>query len=245
MRIVKGLAVRLLRKKVLIAAAAIAKCSTPGEFGPAMEVALRKRQGDTLQFYKTIYRMIGVSFAIDTHRLLKSKALKEDERLVQRFAGDVGRFLQENGAKKITAIDTTTMKRINSVLATQGAGETIPTIARSIQSSAALAAMNRARATMIARTETISASNFGSILGARATGLELNKIWIATRDDRTRGLDPKDEYDHISMDTKPAIPLDEAFDVSGEALQYPGDPAGSAGNVINCRCAVAYEVKAG
>ena len=33
-----------------------------------------------------------------------------------------------------------------------------------------------------------------------------------------------------------AIPLDEAFIVGGEALMYPGDPAGSPGNVINCHC---------
>mgnify|MGYP001804312122 CR=1 FL=1 len=32
---------------------------------------------------------------------------------------------------------------------------------------------------------------------------------------------------------------DEDFDVQGEKLAYPGDPKGSAANVINCRCTVA------
>ncbi len=32
--------------------------------------------------------------------------------------------------------------------------------------------------------------------------------------------------------------VNEAFDVGGEALMYPGDPSGSAGNTINCRCTV-------
>lgn len=32
------------------------------------------------------------------------------------------------------------------------------------------------------------------------------------------------------------IPIGEAFDVGGEELMHPGDPAGSAGNIINCYC---------
>jgi hypothetical protein len=43
------------------------------------------------------------------------------------------------------------------------------------------------------------------------------------------------------MASKPAIPIDDFFDVGGEKLKYPGDPRGSAGNVIQCRCAVVYE----
>ena len=30
--------------------------------------------------------------------------------------------------------------------------------------------------------------------------------------------------------------MDEPFEVDGEQLMYPGDPAGSAGNIINCQC---------
>jgi hypothetical protein len=33
---------------------------------------------------------------------------------------------------------------------------------------------------------------------------------------------------------------DEPFIVMGEQLDYPGDPVGSAGNVINCRCTQIY-----
>ena len=32
------------------------------------------------------------------------------------------------------------------------------------------------------------------------------------------------------------VGIDEAFDVGGEALMYPADPAGSPGNIIRCRC---------
>jgi len=37
--------------------------------------------------------------------------------------------------------------------------------------------------------------------------------------------------------------MEEPFDVDGEDLQYPGDPAGSAGNTINCLCSMTYETK--
>ena len=33
--------------------------------------------------------------------------------------------------------------------------------------------------------------------------------------------------------------IGDTFDVDGEQLAYPGDPSGSAGNVINCRCTIA------
>jgi hypothetical protein len=39
--------------------------------------------------------------------------------------------------------------------------------------------------------------------------------------------------------------MDQAFEVGGEMLMYPGDPAGSAGNVINCRCAISHVVDDG
>jgi len=36
--------------------------------------------------------------------------------------------------------------------------------------------------------------------------------------------------------------MDQPFIVDGESLDYPGDPSGSAANVINCRCGVSYLV---
>jgi uncharacterized protein with gpF-like domain len=32
------------------------------------------------------------------------------------------------------------------------------------------------------------------------------------------------------------VPVTEHFEVGGEALESPGDPNGSPGNVINCHC---------
>jgi hypothetical protein len=98
------------------------------------------------------------------------------------------------------------------------------------------------RAELIGRTEIIRASNAGSLMGAQETGFPMMKYWLATRDNRTRGLNPKDIYDHYSMDEDKGIPLDQAFNVSGEQLQHPGDRAGSPGNTINCRCTMTYQL---
>jgi hypothetical protein len=98
------------------------------------------------------------------------------------------------------------------------------------------------RAELIGRTEIIRASNAGSLMGAQETGFPMQKFWLATRDNRTRGLNPEDLFDHYSMDEDKGIPLDQAFNVSGEYLQHPGDRAGSPGNTINCRCTMTYQV---
>ena len=89
------------------------------------------------------------------------------------------------------------------------------------------------RALRIARTETIAASNAGAMAGANDVGIALNKVWLATRDDRTR-------QEHLDMDNV-AVGYNDDFIVDGERLEYPGDPNGSPENVINCRCAVAFE----
>ena len=88
---------------------------------------------------------------------------------------------------------------------------------------------------MIARTEIISASNKGSLDGAKDTGIPLKKEWLATMDNRTRDA-------HLIADGQKVL-LDELFQVDGDALSYPGDftNGASAGNVINCRCTQIYE----
>lgn len=60
----------------------------------------------------------------------------------------------------------------------------------------------------------------------------LKKQWNAILDNKTRPA-------HVEADAQymgDPIDVEETFVVDGEELQYPRDPSGSAGNVINCRC---------
>src|SRR6056297_1221511 len=102
-------------------------------------------------------------------------------------------------------------------------------------------AMDKYKAMRIARTEVVRASNQGAMIGVKETGIALKKVWLATDDGRTRDGSESD-FNHVDMDNV-EVELEEAFEVSGEKLDYPGDPNGSEGNTINCRCAVAFEPK--
>lgn len=95
--------------------------------------------------------------------------------------------------------------------------------------------MAATRARMIARTETHGAANFGAVEAARETGLLLDKEWIAAEDERTR-------EDHAAASGQ-VVGMNEPFIVGGEAMAYPGDPAASADQVINCRCATGFIVR--
>lgn len=91
------------------------------------------------------------------------------------------------------------------------------------------------RAQTIARTETHTAANVGSEAAADATGLALEKEWLSTEDARVRPT-------HAEADGQ-RVEKDADFIVGGERLRFPGDPKGSAGNIINCRCIVLWHPK--
>jgi hypothetical protein len=54
------------------------------------------------------------------------------------------------------------------------------------------------------------------------------KEWISTHDSRTR-------KDHVDMNGVRAE-MDAPFNVGGADMMFPGDPAGPAEQVVNCRC---------
>lgn len=118
-------------------------------------------------------------------------------------------------------------------------GASIDDLASAVQDVFTNASTNRAKT--IARTEVISASNGSATLTASQLPPDVcaGQEWISTRDDRTRGNDEKDEFDHLSVDGQ-VVAMGAPFEVGGESLLYPGDPDGDGGNVINCRCTVAF-----
>jgi HK97 family phage portal protein len=129
-------------------------------------------------------------------------------------------------------VTDTTYQAIKDALA-EGveAGESIPDLAARIRGVFELA--DTVRATLIARTETVSAfAGATRLAGDQLPSDVLDGYeWISTQDARTRD-------DHSEADGQ-IIGRDGAFDIGGEQLAYPGDPSGSPENVCNCRCAVA------
>ena len=87
----------------------------------------------------------------------------------------------------------------------------------------------RQRAETIARTELFGITNASHYMTLVENGIEW-KEWLTAGDERVRDT-------HAAADRQ-RVHVNEPFIVGGEALQYPGDPAGSAENVVNCRCVV-------
>jgi SPP1 gp7 family putative phage head morphogenesis protein len=92
--------------------------------------------------------------------------------------------------------------------------------------------ISKTRAERIARTETHSASEKASFDAAKALGIPIAKEWASAEDGRTRRT-------HAEIDGK-TIGIDERFAVGDDALLYPGDMAGSAKEIVNCRCSGLY-----
>lgn len=135
--------------------------------------------------------------------------------------------------RRITSVAETTRQQIvDQISAGEAEGLGVAEIARQISKNVTMIARNRGA--LIARTETHGAANYGANEAAKETGLKLRKEWVAAEDERTRTA-------HVDADGQ-VVDMDQPFRVGGELLMYPGDPAGSAGNIINCRCAVSHIV---
>jgi SPP1 gp7 family putative phage head morphogenesis protein len=95
--------------------------------------------------------------------------------------------------------------------------------------------MGSRQATVIARTEVHAAANRGAIDQLRATGLDADKEWLATRDLRTRPTHRRANGQTVDLDGK--------FVVGGVQLDHPGDPTAPGDEVIQCRCTAVFHLR--
>lgn len=152
-----------------------------------------------------------------------------------------------DNSSRIVNIGKDVQRAVNDIIV-QGLeqGWTIDEIRDRITGVSGLPPLNgtlQQRAERIARTQTVSAANAGTMFGAEETGLPFKKEWLSARDGRTRRFANKDEFDHFNMDGV-TVEKDELFKVPSskgmpDEVRYPGDMYGAAANVINCRCALA------
>lgn len=98
--------------------------------------------------------------------------------------------------------------------------------------------LSKIRARLIARTETVTATNRSALFVAQDTGLLLNKSWLATKDARTRD-------DHREVDGH-QVGRDEYFKVGDATMLVPGARTQENGQpvpaelVVNCRCTTTF-----
>jgi len=205
----------------------------------AISQAVDDRKVQMAQAFVSNYRSIATFFGKRMLKEAKSHSGAEVTKagVMDIFNDALEMFITQWVARRVTQIDRTTENQIRTVI--RGAmdeGLSVPETGKRIRDYAA--PMSATRANIIARTETHTAANFGAQQGAELTGLKMRKEWVSAQDERTR-TSPPDEFDHADADGQ-VVDMKDSFTVGGEQLMFPGDPGGSAGNIISCRCAVVY-----
>lgn len=165
-----------------------------------------------------------------------------------RQVGGVGLSFSLQSPEVLAAIDrrsarladlvgeTTSTNILSAIRAAELAGLSVAETGRLVQATVFNERITDARARTIARTESAGAMSQGNWDQAREMGIYQSKEWLAFEDDKTRET-------HTACMAQGRIAMDDAF---SNGLQYPLDPAGDAGEVINCRCVLAtYDTAVG
>ncbi|RAW10011.1 hypothetical protein DC345_29605 [Paenibacillus taichungensis] len=84
------------------------------------------------------------------------------------------------------------------------------------------------RAQRVSRTMSTAAANGGKLEGWKQSEIAKGKKWRSAAGTRTRKTHRKANGQ--------VVDLDKPFKVGKSKLMYPGDPAGEAKEIINCRC---------
>lgn len=166
-----------------------------------------------------------------------AKALPKKIASAEELDAHIIAWADRHVGTRVTHVARTTSKRINRVIVDGLANQDPPAeIARALRDE--LPRMSEARADTIARTETAAAMNQGQhdVMenAEQELGVKMMKNWVATEDERTR-------ESHAVADGQ-TVKLDESFEVGDGELDFPSDPNGPPEEVINCRCAVTYDM---
>lgn len=190
--------------------------------------------------------LTGAAFPLDQEKAAFAMMETKAEAMTL-FEWVMSEFINRFGGYKITQIIETTRNQIMRA-ADRGVKEGlgVDEIAKLMRE--AVPSLSRTRAHIIARTEVHTAAMHASQEVAKTAIAPLNKRWISVFDSRTRdfgeGDGVVDQFNHRVMNGVTVGP-DELFSVPSkngahELMTGPGDPNGSAGNNVNCRCALIY-----
>ncbi len=170
---------------------------------------------------------------------------QEDNGQESLFNLAMRQFIDGQSGARIAEITNTTRLQIQGALAeidVEGLGE-LPGAKLIERATGGL--IGRKRAAGIARTEGHTGSQFAAQTQIDQLGVEYFKRWVSVQDARTRDRD--DAFNHRAANGQ-RVPRGEQFKIKKqgggvELLNFPGDPKGSPGNIINCRCVQVFEVR--
>jgi len=192
--------------------------------------------------YKRLYLITASDYAMMQRREFRKKDVSEDEIFEALMYDEIINYLKIHKGATITACGDTSVELIQRLIdkmvpeiIDQGIGGGAAQTMLRDQINSAWHEMKRFRTERIARTEVNRASNWGSLEGAKSVGMSQDKVWMSA-------FSPDSRETHNAADGQ-RVDINEPFTVGGESLMYPGDPAGSVGNTVNCLCSTYYEIK--
>lgn len=207
------------------------------------ELSKEWKEGST----KTLTATVDAGYDSQLGLAFMAPAREEVEALKAENASKRLLILESRGLRTFKDVSGTTTKRIVKVVE-RGVeqGKSIMEITRDIADD--FKQISPARAETIARTETLTAYSMGqqamlqdamSVKGPDGKPvLDLVKVWMNAGDLRVRGrpdgMYPDAKFNHWDVQGDVAN-HDEPFE---NGLEFPRDPKGEAGNVINCRCSL-------
>ena len=192
------------------------------------------------------YKRVATTFGNKTYSIMedvKSLVAYESKGPKDEFWKSINAWTSSQTAQKVRRVQKTTKENIARVIQKgMGEGEDHRGIAKRVRKQSK--AVNPHRARTIALTETHSVAVKSMDTAIASTRIEMEREWVSAKDDRTRSRARKDKFEHYLK--FPAGPdgektsQDGQFIKTGQALSFPGDPKGSAGNVVRCRCVLLY-----
>jgi uncharacterized protein with gpF-like domain len=200
---------------------------------------------DMMNIMNKLYKEATIIFANAVYRAIAINNKKSNQYgFNTEWVDEAIKFLVQYGFLLVSNMTQTTKAKLQDILARGlNEGKSIDEIVKEIlaDNENGYSAM---RARRIVRTEVMRASNYASMLAADKHDFEVDKIWIARIDKRTRRI-PADMYDHVNMNGQ-KVGWDEDFTSTGKKgdlvlAGFPGDPTTPAGFSINCRCTVGFE----
>ena len=216
---------------------------TVGTYKSYMQTHVSKEK--IFDSYVKVYSEVGIKHGKRVGVQINKQINKKDftvDGFLNEFQKTLIKFLVTNEGSRITSVRQSYIQYLTQIM-TKGIeeGKTISIIASDMTKLIKSRNFYRWQALRIARTETTAASNYAATVSSSVSGVLMDKVWVSALDARTRQA-PDSRFDHYHMN-QIRVHLDKPFNVSGEKLMFPGDPNGSGGNVINCRCSVAQVVR--
>jgi uncharacterized protein with gpF-like domain len=229
-------------------AAAAAYVSSNGSM-KAVNAAVKALNGRWVKILIPHWKRCAITFGKEVSTAAKKIGTKSEDAaprftrvaadMESAFAEALADWASNDAAQDVTGeISAFTMEQIGTAV-NFGVeiGDSIPQIAKRIlatQIGEGGDMTAKIRAFRIARTETHNASMFGMDAMAGASGLDLEKDWLAN-------LDGRERPDHAAADG-PRVPMNGKFKVGGVPMAYPGDRGAPAKQVVNCRCSMTFIV---